>query len=69
MITIKVKLEDNPNKTYDWTLDHTRRLTDSTKTFLKNNNISNNMLYHLYNPESNMFIINASDLKNMSNYY
>ena len=64
MIAIKVKLEEN-NKTYDWNIEETQTLIDQTKTFLKNQNITSNILYHLYNPETNMFIINSPDLKNI----
>jgi hypothetical protein len=65
MIAIKVKLEEI-NKICDWSIDETQTLIDQTKTFLKNQNITSNILYHIYNPETNMFVINSHDLKNIS---
>ncbi len=67
LMMVKVKFEGH-NKTFEIciTENETINLTDQQKSFLEHadyETLETRMMYHLYNPQSNMFILSASELK------
>jgi hypothetical protein len=63
MLNIKLKLEDQPDKIHNWKFDESQSILEQHKAQLSNLNIPQSTLYHLYNTETKLFILEAKDLK------
>lgn len=73
MLMVKVKFE-NSTKSYEFCVpdDDTVQLVDQQKTFLENLDFETyeyRKMHHLFNPETQMFILTISELKSCKILY
>lgn len=69
---VKLRFE-NSNRIFDFCISDSDsvQLTDQLKTFLENLDYDTydfRKMFHLYNPETQMYIINTSELKSRNSY-
>jgi hypothetical protein len=71
LMMVKVKFEGH-NKTFEMCItdNDSINLAEQQKSFLEHTDyesLETRMMHHLYNPETNMFILSASELKPRKN--